>query len=363
MSTHIAASALLQAALRRRIISTKEALSLRHVLAGTYASTQAVHNRLALLPGQISPQTAQELIALLPTTAVSAVEHYQHLARLGKNAVCETWLAQGPDGLMVLQHFSPHLCASFTAERNEKLLRREGRYFIPYRAWLRDLAGAPVLIQDYRQGRDASERQLIKGEASETRALILMRHAAKGLAELHQAGITHGALHPRHILLDSDGRAALTHYGFAVDEQRQRPEWSPEKIGTLDFSAPELCADHSETAGELSAAVDIYALGCIGYWLMSGHAPFSGTPETMRMQHRVAARPDVRDHAPGISEITAKTLLKAMQIDPQARYVSAQAFIHSLERNLALLQRPTKDTEKVPRNPVHPRTPLTFTEP
>ena len=71
MNQH-AATALLQAALRRRIVSVKEALALRHVLAGCGADPQAVRARLAHLPGQGSGATARALIDLLvrPVTGI-----------------------------------------------------------------------------------------------------------------------------------------------------------------------------------------------------------------------------------------------------------------------------------------------------
>lgn len=43
--------------------------------------------------------------------------------------------------------------------------------------------------------------------------------------------------------------------------------------------------------------------------------------------------------AEGVSELTAKTLLKMMMQDPSTRYESAHALVHSLERDLDELDR------------------------
>ena len=78
-------------------------------------------------------------------------------------------------------------------------------------------------------------------------------------------------------------------------------------------------------------------------------ALLQAAPTSGQRQGSVAGadRPDVRERAPGVRELTAKTLLKCMQIDPAQRYENALALVHSLERNLDLLDRPQKDTEPV----------------
>ena len=82
-------------------------------------------------------------------------------------------------------------------------------------------------------------------------------------------------------------------------------------------------------------------------WLLAGEVPFPGSPERQILQHHHADRPDVRDKAAGVSDLTAKTLLKCMQIDPAERYADARALVHSLERNLDHLDQPQRDTEPV----------------
>ena len=169
-----------------------------------------------------------------------------------------------------------------------------------------------------------------------------MRHAAKGLAQLHHLNVTHGNLKPQNLLLDSDGSVALSDFACAANINGPRSEWTPLRLQHMAFAAPETGAAQPRSG----PAADIYALGCIGYWLLSGEPPFPGTPERQALQHAGADRPDVRIKAPGVSDITAKTLLKAMQIDPAARYTNARAFVHSLERNLEMLKRPQNNSDK-----------------
>jgi len=352
MTQQHAATALLQAALRRRLLSMKEALSLRHVLAGCDADPQAIRSRLAHNPEQVSAETVQALRDLLPTASQenslenspSNSSNYRRLALLGRGASGHTWLGIGKHGLAVLKTID----AALVPHPNDfvttlaPLVGGEHRYLVNYIAIESGSDGTVTIIQRYRPGRDAAQRCLIKGEASEARALNLLRHAAKGLAQLHHLGCVHGNLKPQNLLLDSDGFVALSDFSCAATTHGPRLEWTPQRLQNMAFTAPETCAAQPRSG----PAADIYALGCIGYWLLSGEPPFAGTPERQALQHASADRPDVRIKAPGVSDITAKTLLKALQIDPAARYTNARAFVHSLERNLDLLERPQKDMDK-----------------
>ncbi len=344
MTQQHAATALLQVALRRRLLSMKEALSLRHVLAGCDAHPQAIRERLAHNPAQVSAETVQALRDLLPTPSQEIINNYRRLALLGRGASGETWLGVGDHGLTVLKTLDAELVpnAHEFITTLAPLIGGDHHYLVNYIAIESSSDGAVTIIQHYRSGRDAAERFLIKGEASEARALTIMRHAAKGLAQLHHLQVTHGNLKLQNLLLDSDGSVALSDFACATSTHGPRPAWTPQRLQQMAFAAPETGA----AKPYYGPAADIYALGCIGYWLLCGEPPFPGTPERQALQHAGADRPDVRIKAPGVSDITAKTLLKAMQIDPAARYTTARAFVHSLERNLELLERPQNSNQK-----------------
>jgi serine/threonine protein kinase len=345
MNAQPAATALLQAALRRRLVSVKEALALRHVLAGCGDDPQQVRRRLGHGPAQVSAATTAELIGLLPEEGMAPIAGAMPLALLGTGRLGNSWLAQGQADLVVVKLLQRQLLP--TPADGERLaadlaplLQGGQRYLVAY---LGVDAARPALVQRYRQGRDAAQRAEIKGEASEARALTLLRQAAKGLAQLHHLGRAHGHLHPGNILLDADGRSALSDWALALDpEARPRAGWEARALGRQSWAAPEELA----LSPHGGPAADIYALGCIAFWLLAGETPFTGTPAAQAAAHTADPRPDVRERAEGVSEITAKTILKCMQVDPAERYPDARALVHSLERNLELLERPVPDTDR-----------------
>jgi serine/threonine protein kinase len=334
-----AASALLQSGLRQRIIEVKQALALRHVLIGLGADVQGIRTRLAENPTGLDDAILARLVDLLPPALAEpgADAPFRPLARLGSGPTGTTWLALGQTGLVAAKVIHRPLHpgpgdAELLHTRLQALCGGGHRYLVNYLAAVRTTDGGVALVAEYRQGRDCWQRAAVKGMTSEARALTILRQAAKGLAILHHDRRCHGNLHPRNILLDADGRAALGDYALCGDGDQPQPRsgWSAGALSRHAWAAPEEWGD----APRLAPEGDLYALGCIGYWLMAGEAPFAGTPEKQRQQHAGAERPDVRELAKGVSELTAKTLLKMMQIDPAARYHDARSLVHSLERNL-----------------------------
>ena len=84
-----AASALLQAGLRQRLIDVKQALALRHVLVACGDDPQAVVARLAQNPTHLPEPAAQQLVGLLPaagTLTARETEVWQLMAKGRTNA-------------------------------------------------------------------------------------------------------------------------------------------------------------------------------------------------------------------------------------------------------------------------------------
>ncbi|CAN6345990.1 unnamed protein product [Urochloa humidicola] len=91
---------------------------------------------------------------------------------------------------------------------------------------------------------------------------------ARGLAYVHAAGLVHGDVKPRNVVIGRDGRAKLADFGCA----RRASAASPPIIGgTPAFMAPEVARGE-----EQGPAADVWALGCTVIEMATGRAPWSG---------------------------------------------------------------------------------------
>lgn len=131
----------------------------------------------------------------------------------------------------------------------------------------RDTRPAPFFVFEFVRG--LSLRQLIRqsGRLRWDRAIRLLTQMASALAGAWQAGLIHGRLWPGQILVTPEGSGKLI-LGIPalrrslIQEDSRQAYQAPEQ---LSLAAP---VDHQ---------ADIFALGAIGYEMLLGKRPFSGT--------------------------------------------------------------------------------------
>lgn len=336
MSASPVVESLLQVALRRQLIARDRTGPLRDLL--TEAETPAeVREDLEC----ITEPEAKVLAELLPDDDLLLTAPYVRHACLGQGRLGVTWLGTAPDGgRCVIKLVHPHRVApgsgvELLVRDMQPLIGATLSYLVPYRAIFVAADGRAALVQDYIPGRDLQQRMEMKGPMLEARALVATRQMTKALGELEHLGVLHGLLHPGNVLLDEDHRAHVNDYGLAFGRTLQalRQGLAPTDLLLQAWSAPEAQAP----TPRLLPASDIYSVGCLAYWLLAGETPFVGPSDRQAAQHRGGARPDVRNLAPDTSEITAKTILKCMQVDPVRRYARVGDLGRSLQRNLQRL--------------------------
>lgn len=341
-----AAAALLQAAIRRGLLTHERAIEVGRSWAGAQSPAE-LDQRLA---GAISPE-AQMLRQLLPDDDYLLTAPYTRLACLGQGRTASTWLGADAAGAPVViklfhaNRLAPGSAVDLFVRDLQPLLGGTQRCLVGYRAAFAATDGRAVVVAEYVAGRDLRAAQAAGAPLAEAQALPLLAEIARGLAQLEQLGCVHGMLHPGNILLDPEGTPRLSDYGLAFGRTMQaaRPGWDASSLMLQAWAAPEAL----NTPPLLLAAGDCYALGCIAFWLLSGKPPFVGTPGQQAGAHLNAPRPDVRRQAPQVSEITAKTILKAMLVEPSIRYHQAAELVRSLSRNMEQLPPPTA----APTNP------------
>lgn len=336
MSASAVVESLLQVALRRQLIARDRSGPLRDLLREAETLVE-VREDLEC----ITEPEAKVLLELLPDDDLLLTAPYVRHACLGQGRLGMTWLGAAPDGrLCAIKLIHPHRVApgpgvELLVRDLTSLIDAEVTYLVPYRAAFAAADGRAVLVQDYIPGRDLQQRMEMKGPMLEARALVAARQMTKALAELEQLGALHGLLHPGNVLLDEDHRAHVNDYGltFGRTLQSLRQGLTPGDLLLHAWAAPEMLT----ASPRLLPASDIYSVGCLTYWLLAGVTPFQGPSDRQLAQHRGGARPDVRQLAADTSEITAKTILKCMQVDPARRYPRVSDLGRSLQRNLRRL--------------------------
>jgi len=147
----------------------------------------------------------------------------------------------------------------------------------------------PYLALEYVDGTSLRGRLTSDGPFSwpETHALLVQ--IAQGLADAHAAGVIHRDLKPSNILIDSNGTAKIADFGIAKGLDLTRVTGTSTLLGTPAYLAPEGPADQRS---------DLYSLGVIGYELLAGSVPFSGTTYQEIVVRHIRDAPDLEKLPP-----------------------------------------------------------------
>ena len=189
-----------------------------------------------------------------------------------------------------------------------------------------EVDGLPYMAQRYIEGMSLDEKLKRDGPLDAQTAVQVCTDVAAGLEALWAAGMVHRDVKPANILLDESGRGYITDFGLAKDTQGSLLTLPGQALGSMDYMAPE------QIRGEpVSAATDIYALGCVMYECMCGHPPFAEV-QGMRIlwAHLQDPPPDPRTARPDMSDEFVRTLLSALEKDSANRPQTAGEYARML---------------------------------
>lgn len=164
---------------------------------------------------------------------------------------------------------------------------------------------------------------------------------ADALDHIHRHGIVHGDVKADNIMLTTETATAntgarrrriarLLDFGLA---SRPGGEDEEEISGSPHYLAPERAA-----GGPPSVAADVYALGVLGYLMLTGTLPFDGNVVEILMAHiNQAPEPPSQRRREPIDEALEALIMRAMSKDPAHRHGSAAAFRYELNTVMDVL--------------------------
>ncbi len=163
------------------------------------------------------------------------------------------------------------------------------------------------------------------GPVPAERAAHLLRQACHSLGEAHDRGMIHRDIKPANIFAcrlgpDSDFVKVLD-FGLVKaneDVQSGATELTAAGVvaGTPAFMAPEIAM-----GSRIDGRADIYGLGCVGYWLLTGQPVFEGdTPLSIVLQHvkEQPVPPSMRTEI-DLPESLDRVILSCLEKDPANR--------------------------------------------
>ncbi|GAB4208479.1 MAG: hypothetical protein OHK0013_27000 [Sandaracinaceae bacterium] len=208
--------------------------------------------------------------------------------------------------------------------------------------------GAPFFVMEHVQGEDLAsivgQHRKAGAQTPLVRSVEILEDIARGLAAAHAAGVIHGDIKAENIVIErGSGRPVLVDFGLAHDTQREFGGSARDEpiLGTPQYIAPEL---YWEDGARPTALSDIYALGVVGFELLTGQVPFDAADALAVLEmHRDVPPPAPSSLRPALL-VLDELFLSALAKDPARRPQTAAALAARLGAVARLLTRDMRST-------------------
>ena len=229
---------------------------------------------------------------------------------------------------------TPDKADAESIQRFEREVRLTCRLTHPNTIQVYDYGHTPEGIfyyaMEYLDGLNLGELVVRYGTQPEGRVVNLLIQVCESLAEAHALGLIHRDVKPGNIFVTDRGGVpdmvkvldfGLVRTVVSMDDTALNTDDSEAFVGTPNYMSPEAV----ETSANTDARSDLYAVGAVGYYLLTGQGPFDGETTAEICRKRLEEEPmppSTRIGRPICPHLEA-LIMRCLERDPEARPQSA----------------------------------------
>ena len=267
----------------------------------------------------------------------AVIGRYSLERELGRGGMGIVYLAREVrlDRLVALKLFPPALAAlPALRERFLREARMAARLSHPHvvQIYTVDEVDRYVFFaMAYVDGETLGARVRARGPLPPSEGARVLRELAWALGHAHEQGVIHRDVKPDNILLEAaTGRALVADFGIAGLKHDTTSQHPDAVAGTPEFMSPE-----QASGGAGDARSDLYSLGVVGFYALSGQVPFSGTTSAeILAKHITQPPPPLSEQAPAVPRRVARIVDACLAKDPSERPDSAAQLAEQLALTL-----------------------------
>ncbi len=256
------------------------------------------------------------------------------------------------DRLVAVKTLPPHLAGDATIrERFLREARTAAKLTHPnivpiYRA--DEIGGQVFFVMGYVDGESMADRIKREHRLDPREVLREMRDIASALGYASAHGVVHRDVKAENILIERvTGTAMVTDFGIARLAEAAPLTATGQVLGTVYYMSPE------QVAGEpLDGRSDLYSLGVVGFYALTGRFPFDATMASAVLVAHVTRRaPPVLATAPDVPRALAEIIDQCLAKEPGARFQTGAELADALTRVEADVARDAVRAAAVPKAP------------
>jgi len=275
-------------------------------------------------------------MADIPNRLAAALSGSYRIEReVGVGGMATVYLAQDlkHDRQVALKILRPELTAAMGTDRFPREIHIIAQMQHPHILPLYDSGaseGFLYYVMPFVDGESLRSKLARTGPLPVNEAVRLLKEIADALSYAHARGIVHRDIKPDNVML-SGRHAAVTDFGVAKAVSAAGGDKLTTvgiAVGTPQYMAPE----QAMAEVNIDHRVDLYALGVMGYEMLTGHPVFEATTAQAILSAHVLEQPkDIREWLPNVPAVLAEALLKCLAKNPADRWQSADELLAQLE--------------------------------
>jgi serine/threonine protein kinase len=237
------------------------------------------------------------------------------------------------DRAVALKVLRPELTSAMGTDRFPREIRLVASFNHPHILSLYDSGesdGFLYYVMPFVEGETLGDRLKREKQLPIGEAIRILIEVSDALAYAHTRGVVHRDIKPGNVLL-SGRHAVVADFGVAKALSASAGDNLTTvgiAVGTPQYMAPE------QAMGEagIDHRVDIYAVGCLAYEMLTGQSPFEGrTAQAVLAAHVMEVPKDPREHRAGIPALLAEAVMRCLAKAPAERWQSADELRVHLE--------------------------------
>ena len=263
---------------------------------------------------------------------------YQIVAELGWGAMGVVYKAYDPriDRIAAIKVINVPTAVHKESEAYRRFIREAqaaGRLSHPGIVTIYDVdedpaSGTPYIVMEYVPGKrlDTFVADLPSQRLSLEMSLALAQQIAEALDYAHSQGIVHRDIKPGNVIVNEEGRPKIADFGIAKISLTDFT-LPGQVLGTPAFMAPEQLLE-----GSVDGRSDLFSLGVMLYWMLTGKRPFSGESATS-IAFKLAYKDPIpaTEISPNLHAHFDAVLRRALAKAPAERYQTGKEFALDLK--------------------------------